>query len=108
MKRRDALKLIPLSLAGMTKLRGKPQVASTAGTNQGGHSIVAEVKLHQGTPTLFLDGRPVFAGIYWVATPATDKWVNADQARRAAEAGIHIYAFEAGSGFDCRIRLFPS
>jgi hypothetical protein len=61
---------------------------------------VAEVKLHQGTPTLFLNGEPVFAGMCWVDPPAVEGWRDAEYARGIGKAGIHIYAFDAGKDFE--------
>ncbi|MEW5902351.1 MAG: beta-galactosidase, partial [Acidobacteriota bacterium] len=60
--------------------------------------LTAEVKLHNGAPALFLNGRPAFTGIYWVSSPEKDGWDFAEQARRNAGAGIHIYAFDVGKG----------
>jgi hypothetical protein len=84
MQRRDVLKLAPLIFARVNGL------AATGGA--------AEVKMHNGAPALFLDGQPVFAGLYWVSAPTPEKWESAAPSRRAAEAGIHIYAFDMGSG----------
>ena len=33
--------------------------------------LSAEIKMHNGAPTLFLDGRPVFYGAWWVSPPQT-------------------------------------
>lgn len=84
MQRRDLLKLAPVLLTRVGKLR------AAAGA--------AEVRMHNGAPALFLDGQPAFAGIYWVNGPTTEKWENAGPSRHAAEAGVHIYAFDMGSG----------
>jgi hypothetical protein len=56
-----------------------------------------EIKNHNGTPTLFIDGKPSFYGTWWTAAPEPDKWIRSDFAREnAAETGIHIYAFDVG------------
>jgi hypothetical protein len=55
------------------------------------------VKPYRGVPTVHLNEKPVFAAINWVSTPSTDGWTSAAAARRASEAGVHIYAFEAGT-----------
>ncbi|MBI3667585.1 MAG: beta-galactosidase, partial [Acidobacteria bacterium] len=99
MQRRAMLKIIPFSFAGLTRLLRAAQNPATA-AGPGNRSTVAEVKLDRGTPTLFLDGRPRFAGMYWISTPLADKWESADAVRRAGEAGIHTYAFDVGSGVE--------
>ncbi|MCK7524033.1 MAG: hypothetical protein MZV64_43600 [Ignavibacteriales bacterium] len=38
--------------------------------------------MHNGSPALFLDGRPVFAAINWVSGPAPDRWDFEGQARQ--------------------------
>ncbi len=56
----------------------------------------AQVKNHNGTPTIFLDDRPVFAGIHWVAgIDPNFLEINQDCVRRFSEAGIHIYSIDA-------------
>lgn len=57
----------------------------------------AEIRQHNGVPTLFIDGQPMFAGYMWGAPPAPDEFRNADIARGYAAAGIHLYAFDVGS-----------
>ena len=111
MKRREVLKFLPLSAASLGLFREKstaPAGATGLGKVPGfpearsghlaEHSLLAEVKLHNGTPTLFLNGRPSFPGIYWVPAPESGKWDFAEQARRNADTGIHIYAFDVGKG----------
>ena len=65
--------------------------------NAGGHSITAEVRNHRGTPTLFLDGQPSSYAAFWVSAPSATKWESAEASRRAAAAGIHIYALDVGT-----------
>ncbi len=56
-----------------------------------------EVEVHNGAPTLFIDGKPAFYGTWWTAAPEADKWIRSDFAREnAADTGIHIYAFDVG------------
>jgi hypothetical protein len=62
--------------------------------------LVAQVKLYNGAPTLFLDGEPAFAGMCWVDRPSTEGWRDAEGAAVVAKAGIHIYSFDAGKGFE--------
>jgi hypothetical protein len=100
MQRRDVLKLIPLSVAGMAELPGMGQAARRDAQGMVAKPLVAEVKLYNGTPTLFLDGEPAFAGMCWVATPSTEGWRDAEGAAAVAKAAIHIYSFDAGKGFE--------
>lgn len=56
-----------------------------------------EIKNHNGTPTLFIDGKPSFYGTWWTAAPEAENWIRSDFAHEnAAETGIHIYAFDVG------------
>ena len=57
----------------------------------------AHVKMHNGTPTLFLDGQPAFAGYLWTHVPELDGHPAAPTIRRYAEAGVHLYAFDVGT-----------
>ncbi len=61
-------------------------------------SLRAEIKIHNGRPVLFLNGRPTFAGIHWVSAPTPDEWDFSAQAKSSRETGIHIYAFDVGKG----------
>ena len=57
----------------------------------------AEIKRHNGTPTLFLEGKPAFYGTWWCSAPEDDRWRNEGFARESAEeTGIHLYAFDVG------------
>ncbi len=60
--------------------------------------MAAYVKKHNGTPTLFLNSHPAFAGYLWASAPAADAYPMAHVARAYAEAGIHLYAFDVGTG----------
>ncbi len=106
MKRREVLRALPLTVAGMGFLAKenalpfgpppvrKPGVLSAEETPV----LLARIASHNGVPTLFLNDCPAFASIYWVSAPERDKWDFAEQARRSADAGIHIYAFDVGKG----------
>lgn len=60
--------------------------------------LSAEIRVHNGAPTLFLDGKPGFYSTWWVSPPTTEGWVASDVTKKnAAETGIHIYAFDVGS-----------
>jgi hypothetical protein len=99
MKRRDVLKIAPLTMlgiAGNTSGLGNALFPSRPGPNAGVGR--AEVRPFNGSPALFLDGKPVFAAINWVSGPQADRWDFEEQARRSAETGIHIYAFDVGKG----------
>ena len=58
--------------------------------------MTSAVAVHNGTPTPFIDGSPVFAGYMWVRVPEADSFENAPDARLYAESGIHLYAFDLG------------
>lgn len=104
MKRREVLKIFPLSLAASGILAGKNTLdfsSAPPSANAGQksrHPLMAEIKFYNGTPTLFLNGKPAFAGIYWVSAPEPERWDFAEQAKRNSDAGIHIYAFDVGKG----------
>lgn len=57
----------------------------------------AYVNMHNGTPTLFLDGQPAFAGYLWTNAPERDGHPAAPTIRKYAEAGVHLYAFDVGT-----------
>ena len=111
MKRREVLQVLPLSVASLRLFGRAPgplpsmrDPGKTAGLRPTkteppkGAPLLAQVKVHNGTPTLFLNGRPSFPAIYWVSGPEPDRWDFAEQARRNSDAGIHIYAFDVGKG----------
>ena len=59
----------------------------------------AEVRQHNGTPTLFLDGKPVFAHYQWLtSSPTPEQLLNGDAIREFAKAGVHLIAFDVGTG----------
>lgn len=58
----------------------------------------SRVGLHHGTPTLFLDDQPVFASYMWASPPGPDEYPLGPAARLFAQAGIHFYAFDVGTG----------
>ena len=105
MYRRDALKTIPLSLAGLTGAVSPSHAAPNGNVS----APYAQVKPYNGTPTLFLSGKPVFYSGLWVTTPAPDHWGHkqgswplplpgdTDTAQRTARTGSHIYDFLTGS-----------
>jgi len=111
MKRREILKILPISLAGARVLAAaasrQPAAAGAPASPFGGSRpfaagrpalLTAEIGPHNGAPALFLNGRPAFPGMYWVMAPEPGRWDYADHARRNAGAGIHIYAFDVGKG----------
>jgi hypothetical protein len=61
----------------------------------------AEIKTHNGTPTLFLDDRPSFAGYLWSNGPTATDFAMADMMRAYAKAGIQMFAFDVGTGGPC-------
>jgi len=109
MKRRDVLKMAPAPILGATGLfRGDrgilfPGFGNAARRDPAlpaGAGGVAEIRPHHGSPALFLDGRPVFPAIAWTSAPRPEGWDFAAQAKANAETGIHIYAFDVGSGVE--------
>jgi len=57
-----------------------------------------DLRLHNGTPTPFIEDTPIFAGYMWTRTPTPEGWEHASIARQYADAGIHLYAFDVGAG----------
>jgi hypothetical protein len=56
----------------------------------------AEVRPYNGTPTLFLDGRPMFADAQWVGyLEPTDMELTQDAIRAFAKSNVHIYTTDA-------------
>jgi hypothetical protein len=93
---RFALFLLSLILLGSGFLVSLPGQEGRRDPFRNGFTT-AEIKPHNGAPTLFLDGKPAFYGTWWVSPPTVEGWVAADVARKnAAETGIHIYAFDVG------------
>jgi hypothetical protein len=100
-KRRDVLRMAPLAAAGAVvgeSAKGLLWTSANAWMPARPGVAAAEVKLHNGSPALWLDGKPVFAAINWVSGPTPEKWAFEEQARKSAAAGIHIYAFDVGKG----------
>jgi hypothetical protein len=58
----------------------------------------AEIKKYHGTPTLFLDGKPVFDGLMWGTPPGPDGYKLKECARYYGEAGVHLFTFDMGMG----------
>ena len=51
----------------------------------------AQLKLHNGTPTVFIDDQPAFFGVHLVGWMHPDRLAeNQPYARKYAEAGVHI------------------
>ncbi len=100
MKRRDVLRLGPLALFSVHDATGRfgRAAASPSPSAPPGGVGRAEVRAWNGSPALFLDGRPSFPAINWVSAPQPDRWESEEHARRSAETGIHIYAFDVGKG----------
>ena len=115
MQRRDLLKLIPASVAALAEYSGTEAAGQVPARATSAQPVVAEVKLHTGTPTLFLNGKPAFGAMCWVSPPSTENWLDAECAAAVAKAGIHAYSFDAGKGYEwvepkpgCRtVSIFP-
>jgi hypothetical protein len=67
MQRRDVLRLIPVSVAAMGELPESGEGARTETRATVAQPLVAEVKLYNGAPTLFLDGESAFGAMCWVS-----------------------------------------
>ena len=104
MIRRDTLKIMSLTA---TYLSGFSDILNAA-SKDNKSTPYAEVKPCNGTPTLFLDGKPAYYSGIWVTTPSPDSWGHAkeswphphrgdsDTAQRTAATGAHIYVFGIG------------
>jgi len=58
----------------------------------------ASVQLHNGAPTLFIDGRPTFGAVHWIPDPPTEgEWFAEPFVRQFAEAGVHLIHFSVGT-----------
>jgi hypothetical protein len=55
----------------------------------------AQLKIHRGTPTVFLDDKPAFFGCHLVGYMIPDKLTDHQPyARKYAQAGVHIYSVD--------------
>jgi hypothetical protein len=54
----------------------------------------AHVRMHAGTPTIFLDGKPVYAAFHLVGyVPTTDKLAPTRHIMKGySDAGVHLYS----------------
>lgn len=59
--------------------------------------MTAKMEFHNGTPTLFLDGKPAFDGLMWGSAPTVDQYPLKECARLFGEAGIHLFTFDIGT-----------
>lgn len=102
MKRSDVLAMVPGAVAGIKAIRKLDDFAAAGVAPEKNREVPeilrAEVKIHNGRPVLFLNGRPTFPGIWWVTAPSSDRWDFSEAARQSGETGIHIYAFDVGKG----------
>ena len=57
----------------------------------------AHLKMHCGTPTVFIDGKPVFPTYLWASGPTSTGYEYEATARAYRDAGIHFYAFDVGT-----------
>ena len=102
MRRRDALKALPLTAAGWTIVSPSFSAGREPfpGRLPGSPALTAEVKAFNGRPVLHLNGKPVFPAIDWVTGPRAEGWDFERQARLNRETGIHVYAFDVGKGVE--------
>jgi hypothetical protein len=59
--------------------------------------MTAQVRLHNGTPTLILEDKPSFDGLMWGSAPEPDNYILKECARYYGEAGIHLFTFDIGT-----------
>jgi hypothetical protein len=57
----------------------------------------AQIKLHNGSPAFFQDGKPSFYGMMWGSAPTQDGYALKDTARLYGEAGVHYFTFDIGT-----------
>jgi len=60
----------------------------------------AEIKDYNGTPTLFLDGKPVFDGMMIGGHPTPEGFPLKNCTQYYRDAGVHLYAYDFGQGID--------
>ncbi len=60
--------------------------------------MTAELRRHNGVPTVFIDGQPAFAGYMWGGGASPEAYAEAANAALYAEAGVHWHAFDVGMG----------
>lgn len=90
MKRREALKSIPLTAASTAVFSG----SGSAAAQEKGLSV--EIKEYKGGPTLFINGKPTFYFGWWVSF----REFNDEEIKKYAESNdIHIYVFEGGGAW---------
>jgi len=56
----------------------------------------AILKDNHGTPTLYLNGKPVFYGLMWGSAPSPDDYPLKECARYYGQAGVHFFTFDMG------------
>jgi len=95
MKRREVIKMISLSISGAA---GFPGISHAAAKNNTSSIPYAQIREHNGTPTLFLNGQPANFSGTWAFGPSNPNW-GADGTTQllASTTNTHIYAFEVGT-----------
>lgn len=93
MRRRQALKAIPLTIAGLSGLT-KTTFAVPERANS--ETPLAQIKEHHGTPTLYLEREPTFFSSLLVGKCTPEEWERSHWARlTATKTGTHIYYISA-------------
>lgn len=59
--------------------------------------MTAKLQMHNGTPTVFVDGQPIFMSYLWMSGPTRDGYEHAEATKAYARAGIHAHAFDVGT-----------
>jgi hypothetical protein len=90
MNRRDAIKMLSFSVAGAA---AAPGIIDAAAKN----IPYAEIKMHNGTPTFYLNGSPSNYAGTWAFGPDNPGWDDDGTTKNlASTTNTHIYAFESG------------
>ncbi len=59
--------------------------------------MAAEMRNFHGTPTVFLNGKPIFDALLWGSPPTQIGYPLKDCARYYAEADVHLFTFDMGT-----------
>ncbi len=61
-----------------------------------------ELRNHNGTPQVFLDGKPFFYASMWGVAPKDTEYEEAHLASAFGDVGVHIFAFDIGGRHEWR------
>ncbi|RLG03693.1 MAG: hypothetical protein DRN61_04350, partial [Thaumarchaeota archaeon] len=67
----------------------------------------AEIKILNGGPTLFIDGKPFFPMLHWAPTPPIEgEWIGDRVVKDFSEAGIHLISLGVDIGDDGEVHPY--